>query len=196
MHLIHTANGLMTAYADSDWGTCRRTRNAVTGAAIIVAGGAVGYKTKFQHAIALSSTEAEWVAACNMGKMILYDLTLLEDLGIPQTDATFMYEDNQGALYMANTQQPSGRTCHIDIKTFVLSDWVEQDLITLRDIQTSDNCADHLTKALPKKLFYRHTDTIMGRRIPQHITKQMSILDRAIINILTQYRDGLRMHPP
>jgi len=172
-HLIHTANGL-----------------------IMVAGGAVGYKTKFQHAIALSSTEAEWVAACNMGKMILYDLTLLEDLGIPQTDATFMYEDNRGALYMANTQQPSGRTCHIDIKTFVLSDWVEQDLITLRDIQTSDNCADHLTKALPKKLFYRHTDTIMGRRIPQHITKQMSILDRAIINILTQYRDGLRMHPP
>jgi hypothetical protein len=49
----------------------------------------------------------------------------------------------------------------IDIKTFVLTDWVSGDLITLKTIFSSDNCADHLTKALPKTLFYRHTDTLM-----------------------------------
>jgi hypothetical protein len=38
--------------------SCRKTRNAITGGIIMVAGCAVGYKTKFQHAIALSSTEA------------------------------------------------------------------------------------------------------------------------------------------
>jgi hypothetical protein len=128
----------------------------------MVAGGIVGYKIKFQHAIALSSTEAEWVAACDAGKMILYFRALLEDLGIPQEDVTVMFQDNRRALNMANAQQPSNRTRHIDIKTFALTDWVEHDLITLMDIVTSDNCADHMTKALPKVLFYCHTDTLMG----------------------------------
>jgi hypothetical protein len=95
--------------------------------------------------------------------MILYYRALLEDLGIPQHDATIMFEDNRGALFMANAQQPSNRTRHIDIKTFALTDWVEQDLMMLIDILSSENCADHLTKALPKTLFYRHTDTLMGR---------------------------------
>ena len=179
-----TNSRFITAYADSDWGTCRKTRNAITGVVIMVAGGVVGYKTKFQHAIALSSTEAEWVAACDAGKMILYFRTLLEDLGLSQEDATVMFEDNRGALYMANAQQPSNRTRHIDIKMFALTDWVERDLITLVDIVTSDNCADHMTKALPKVLFYRHTDTLMGRRIPDYVTKHLPQLDQAIISLM------------
>ncbi len=85
--------------------------------------------------------------------MILYFCTLLDDLGIPQEEATVMYEDNRGALFMANAQQPSNRTRRIDIKTFALTDWVEQDLMQLMDILTSENCADHLTKALPKHFF-------------------------------------------
>lgn len=156
------SDNFITVYADSDWGTCRKTRNAITGAAIMVAGGVVGYKTKFQHAIALSSTEAKWVAACDTGRMILYYQALLDDLSIPQHQATIMFEDNWGALFMANAQQPSNRTRRIDIKTFALTDWVEQDLMLLMDVLTSENCADHLTKALPKTLFYRHTDTLMG----------------------------------
>jgi hypothetical protein len=89
--------------------------------------------------------------------MILYYRALLEDLGIPQHEATIMFEDNRGALFMANAQQPSNHTRHIDIKTFALTDWVEQDLMILIDILSSENCAEHLTKALPKTLLYRHT---------------------------------------
>jgi len=51
-------------------------------------------------------------------------------------------------------------------KKFSLLSWVEQDLITLHRISTSDNMADGMTKALAKQLFYRHLDTMMGRRIP------------------------------
>lgn len=116
--------------------------------------------------------------------MILYFRTLLEDLGLSQEDATVMFEDNRGALYMANAQQPSNRTRHIDIKMFALTDWVERDLITLVDIVTSDNCADHMTKALPKVLFYRHTDTLMGRRIPDYVTKHLPQLDQALISLM------------
>lgn len=113
---LNALHPLLHAYSDSDLASCRKTRNAITGGIIMLAGAAVGYKTKFQKAVALSSTEAEWVAACEVGKMILYFCSLLEDLGHPQQDATVMFEDNRGALFMANAQQASTRTRHIDIK--------------------------------------------------------------------------------
>jgi hypothetical protein len=120
---------------------------------------------KYQDTIAHSSTEAEFMAACNAGKQILYFRSILQDLQIPQHNATILYENNMGALLMANTQQPTRRTHHMDIKTFALIDWVEQDLILLKSIKTSDNAADAMTKSLGRQLFHRHTDTIMGRRV-------------------------------
>ena len=133
------------------------------------AGGAIGYKTKFQTIIAHSSTEAEFVAACDTAKMILFFRSLLDQLGQPQDEATILYEDNTGALLMANAQQPTRRTRHIEIKHFALLDWVEQDLLKLQSISTNDNAADAMTKMLSKQLFYRHLDTYMGHRIPEYV---------------------------
>jgi hypothetical protein len=59
----------------------------------------------------------------------------------------------------------------MDIKKFALLEWVEQDLILLQSIKSSDNAADSMTKSLGRQLFYRHVDTIMGRRVPQYITR-------------------------
>jgi len=67
--------------------------------------------------------------------MILYFRSILHDLNYPQTHATILYEDNNGALLMANAQQPTRRTRHMDIKTFALLDWVEQDLLLLQTIK-------------------------------------------------------------
>ena len=52
--------------------------------------------------VALSSTVAEFIAAYDAGKTILYVRSLLQDLGIDQSEATTLHEDNQGALLMEN----------------------------------------------------------------------------------------------
>lgn len=72
---------------------------------------------------------------------------------------------------MANAQQPTRRTRHMDIKKFALLDWVESDLIILRDIKTAENAADGMTKILGRQLFVRHADTMMGRRIPDYVLR-------------------------
>jgi hypothetical protein len=72
---------------------------------------------------------------------------------------------------MANAQQPTRRTRHLDIKKFALLEWIEQDLMLLQSIRSSDNAADTMTKSLSKQLFYRHVDTIMGRRVPQYVIR-------------------------
>ena len=156
------------AYSDSDWGADTNHRLSITGIIVMYAGAAIGYKTKYQDTIALSSTEAEFVAACDTAKLILYFRSLLHDLDIPQDEATVIYEDNRGALLMVEAQQPTKNSRHIDIKHYAILDWTERDMITLQGISTHDNASDSMTKPLARQLFYRHFDTYMGRRAPQY----------------------------
>jgi hypothetical protein len=114
----------IAGYADSDWATDTKKRHSVTGSIIMLAGGAIAFKSKFQETIALSSTKAEFVAACDATKMILFYRSILEDSGIPQNQASTLFEGNNGALMIANAQQPTKGTCRIDIKYFSILDWV------------------------------------------------------------------------
>ena len=71
---------------------------------------------------------------------------------------------------MAQAQQPTKRTRHIDIKNFVLQDWCEQDLITIKRINTTDNSSDIMTNATARTTIYRHTEYIQGKIIPEYVT--------------------------
>jgi hypothetical protein len=51
------------------------------------------------------AANAEFAAAVEAGKYMLYVQSILDQLGLPQNIATTLYEDNQGALLMANQQQ-------------------------------------------------------------------------------------------
>jgi hypothetical protein len=75
--------------------------------------------------------------------------------------------------------------CHLR-EYFALCDWVKRDLIHLKRIDTSINISNHLTKSLPRILFHRHADYLLGH-IPrntcryinmqsQHMATQMRIM--------------------
>ena len=84
----------------------------------MLAGAAVLCKSHFQDTTDLSSTAAEFITAVEAGKYIFQVRSILNDIGLPQDDATVLYENNQGSLLMASAQQPTKRTRHIDIKNF------------------------------------------------------------------------------
>jgi hypothetical protein len=63
---------IAVAYGDSDWATCVKSGRSFSGICIQLTGGTIAYKTKFQPTVALSSTEAEFMAACDVGRMCLY----------------------------------------------------------------------------------------------------------------------------
>ena len=142
----------------------------MTGITGRLAGGTISYKTKFQDIIGLSSTEAKIIAVCNAGKNCLYIRSILEDLGIPQEQATIIYEDNKAAIAMANSGRPTKRTKHVDTRYFALQSWVEQDLVLLKSIPTSDNSSDAMTKNTAHILFNRHMDFILGKQVPTYAT--------------------------
>ena len=57
----------------------------------------------------------------------------------------------------------------MEVKNFVLQDWVKNDLIELVRISTSDNYSDVMTKATARTLFYRHMNYIMGKILPKYV---------------------------
>ena len=154
------------SFVDSDWAACLRTRRSMSEVGAKMAGGPIAYKTRLQPTVAMSSTEAKFMVACDAVKMMLFIRTIMWELGIPQHAATVIYEDNDGATAMVNAQKPTSRTRHMDIRFFALFEWVERDLVILQRIHTSVNEADHFTKVLDRTLFYRHVDDLMGHVPP------------------------------
>ena len=100
------------------------------------------------------------------GKIALHIRSILADLNVPRCDATIIFEDDRGALLMANSGQPTKYTKLIYMRYFVLQEWVEKDLIFIQYIPTSLNCADSLTKSNSHILFHRHFDFLLGRIPP------------------------------
>ena len=180
--LFHTQNPhlaqdkqYLLGFMDADWGHDVQTRKSVTGIAMFFGGAVIYYKTKYQTTIAQSSTEAEFMSACDAGKISLYLRSILDELQIDQNKATILFEDNQGALLMGNAGMPTRRTRHMDIKYFSLQQWIEQDLILLQDIESTYNVADTFTKQLGRVLFHQHNDTVMGRKYPIYYKGKYSI---------------------
>ena len=157
---------------DSDWAADTQHRHSVSGFGCLFAGGPVVYKTKYQKAIALSSTEAEFYALCELGKVILYIRSVLHDLGIEQHQATSIYEDNRGCMLIVKSGHPTRRVRHVDIKQLAVLEWVSQDLLDIRHIQSTDNPADTLTKPLGKILYQRHNDVLMGKIQPLYASSR------------------------
>lgn len=132
----------------------------------MLAGAAILYKTRYQKAVALSSTEAEFVAASDTGKSTLYIRSILADLHYVPPRPTFIMIDNHGAVFMVSAQAPTKRTRHVEIRHFALLQWAEDDYIIAKPIPTDHNPSDSFTKATGRIKFHQHADIYMGRRPP------------------------------
>jgi hypothetical protein len=121
----HSTPNAIVSYVDSDWAADIRHRRSISGIIFKLAGAAIAWKCRVQTTISLSSSEAEYLAASDAGKMALYLRSVMDELNIPQDLATIIYEDNRSALLMSPAAQPTKQTRHIDIHHYALNDWVE-----------------------------------------------------------------------
>jgi hypothetical protein len=104
----------LEGYADAD-GSMNKDRKALTGYAFLIDGGAISWCTKKQEIIALSTTEAEYVAITHASKEALWLHTLIKELFGDIKGPTTLYSDNQSAIALTKDHQHHMRTKHIDI---------------------------------------------------------------------------------
>ena len=139
----------MYGMTDSDW----TTRRSTSGFAFFLAGAAIAYLSKKQPTIALSSTEAEIMAASLGALEAVYLRTLLSDIGVPIDLPTELYVDNSGAIDWAHDYVTSERTKHIERRHLKIRELVLDAILRIQYIASVDNIADIFTKPLDRKTF-------------------------------------------
>lgn len=114
------------------------------------AGGPISWQSKKQATVALSSTEAEYMAASSATKEALWLRKLMVDLGLSTNQPIQLNCDNQSCIKLAHNPKPHDRSKHIAIRYHFLHEQVDLQTIQLVYCSTTEMLVDFLTKALPR----------------------------------------------
>ncbi|GJX00181.1 retrovirus-related pol polyprotein from transposon TNT 1-94 [Tanacetum coccineum] len=107
---------------------------------------------KKQTALAISTTEAEYVSAGKACQQALWMKQALIDYGICLDDVPIMC-DNKGAIDLSKNPVQHSRTKHIEIRHHFLRDNVQKGNISIEKVASEDNIADIFTKPLKREVF-------------------------------------------
>ncbi|KFD50326.1 hypothetical protein M514_08826 [Trichuris suis] len=104
-----------------DWASDKTDRKSTSVYVIKLSDSTVVWSSQKQSVVARSSTEAEYVAASQASRELLWLRQLLKDRRIPQTDPALVYEDNQGCIQLVESGCCGARTKHIDVRYAICS---------------------------------------------------------------------------
>jgi hypothetical protein len=151
---------ILSAYADADWAGDLDKRRSRSGYVILCNNSPVIWSSKLQATVALSSTEAEYVALSLATRDVIWCRTFLRELGFEQTNPTVIYEDNDSCIKIANSPRKNPGVKHVDIRYHFVKDRIASKEIILKRMPTKDMVADLFTKQLPTQLFEYHRNGI------------------------------------
>ena len=102
--------------------------------------------------MALSSTEAEYMAISDCSKQAIWIKALLSEIGI-QLKSVLIYGDNQGSIFIASNPVQDSHTKHIDVWYHFIHDLVSAKEVELMFVPREMNPANMFTKNLAKVKF-------------------------------------------
>ena len=161
--LIYSGDELiLVGYTDSDFMSDKDSRKSTFGHLFTLRGGAVSWRSIKQNCMADSTTEVEYVAACEAAKEAVWLKKFLMELEVVPASLSpiTMYCDNSGAVAQSMEPRNHRKGKHIERKYHLIRYIVQRGDVTVTKIATADNLADPFTKALPQKVFERHLDSL------------------------------------
>ncbi|XP_074289333.1 secreted RxLR effector protein 161-like [Silene latifolia] len=132
----------LVGFTDSDYAGCLDDRKSTSDNVFSLGSGAVTWSSKKQETIALSSSEAAYVASSSAVRQALWLKKLLGDFLVKHDKATILYCDNQSAIAIAKNQAFHGRTKHIDVQHHFIRKIKADGKVILKFCVTNDQVAD------------------------------------------------------
>jgi hypothetical protein len=142
----------LVGYTDADYAQCTIDRKSTSGMAQFLGPCLVSWASKKQQTVALSTAEAEYVAAASCCAQLLWLRQQLSDYDLTFNSIPIMC-DNTSAINISKNPVQHARTKHIEIRHHFLRDNVEKKLVEMKYIGTSNQIADIFTKALNREPF-------------------------------------------
>ncbi|GKC72708.1 hypothetical protein Tco_1118591 [Tanacetum coccineum] len=139
-------------YTDSDHAGDCVDRKSISGVCTFMGCCRTSWFSKKQTALAISTTEAEYVSAGKACQQALWMKQALVDYDI-NLDGIPVLCDNKGAIDLSKNPVLQSRTKHIEIRHHFLRDNVQKGNISIEKVSSEDNIADILTKPLKREPF-------------------------------------------
>jgi len=148
-------------YTELDNASDEDDQRSISGQMSILGGMLVGWSSKKQQTVWLSSCKAKYISYGEICQEAMFMNQLLNKL-LTSNTSVVVYGDNQGALYLVKNRQVSQHTKHIDICQHFVKDLQRQKKVIGWFVQSKENMADGDTKNLPDKLFMQHVEAPEG----------------------------------
>ena len=168
----------LECYVDADWAgnwhedftDDPQCANSRTGYVITYAGCPIVWASKMQTLIALSTTEAEYIALSTALREVISLMHLLNELKqrkfpvIHRTPKVTckVFEDNKSCLEIATNHKSRPRTKHLSVRLHHFRSYVVSGLIDIVHVSTVDQLADIFTKPLSEQPFLHLRNRLMG----------------------------------
>ncbi|KAJ9525587.1 hypothetical protein QJQ45_003387 [Haematococcus lacustris] len=145
--LVFGGNDSLQGYCDADYAGDKDTARSTTGYVFTLHGAAISWSSRLQPTVAMSTAEAEYMAASGAVKEAVWLRKLMQDLGLPGTCVNLMC-DNQAALQLLNNPMASTRSKHISVHHHFARERAARGEVMFTYCSTSEMVADVMTKPL------------------------------------------------
>src|SRR5438105_7139583 len=143
----------LTGYSDSDMAGSVDTRKSTSGVLFFLGRSPVSWQSVKQKVVALSSCEAEYIAAATAAFQGVWLARLLGELDRKEAEAVGLRVDNKAAIALSKNPMFHDRSKHIDTRFHYICDLVEDGSVEVEHITTEEQLADLLTKGLGRARF-------------------------------------------
>jgi hypothetical protein len=128
----------LIGYSDADWVGCKIDRKSTSGTCQFLGISLVSWASKKQNVVALSTAEAEYIAAGHCCAQLLWMRQTLRDYGYKLTKVPLLC-DNESAIRMADNLVKHSRTKHIVIRYHFLRDHQQRGISRLHMLAPKNN---------------------------------------------------------
>ncbi|KAJ1597714.1 hypothetical protein NDA14_001839 [Ustilago hordei] len=141
----------LVAHSNANWASdATIQRRSTSGSVALVYGNPVAWKSVTQKCVSLSAVEAEFIAATEATREVLFLKQLLRSIGIA-TDLPTVYSDNTGCIQVSKDPAQHWKLKHIDTKYHFVRNNVQEGRVQIKYVDTTRNLADILTKPIGRQ---------------------------------------------
>jgi hypothetical protein len=155
----------LLGYSDSDLAGDVNVRKSTSGLIFFLAGGPVAWKSAKHKVVALSSCEAEYIAAAVAACEAVWLARLLAELVGGAIHAPKLKVDNKSDIALMKNLAHHDRSKHIDVKFHFIWECYDSKLIDVEIVGTELQLSDILTKALGCSQFQQLRSGINMKKI-------------------------------